>query len=49
MRLFLAHEGFQVLEAGDEQSAWEIVEREPIGAAIVDISISPDATSPSIE
>lgn len=47
VHLFLAREGLQVFEAGDEQSAWEIANHEPIDAAIIDISIPPNALSPS--
>jgi DNA-binding NarL/FixJ family response regulator len=47
LRLYLQLEGFVVLEAGDEQAALELAERANVQAAVVDISIPPDARTPS--
>ncbi len=47
VRLFLAREGFQVLEAGDEQSALEMAAVETIHVAVIDISIPPDPSTPA--
>jgi DNA-binding NarL/FixJ family response regulator len=41
VRLFLAQEGFAVLEAGDEESAWQLAGAHAPEAAIIDISIPP--------
>lgn len=47
LRLYLQREGFAVFEAGDEQSARELAERAAVHAAVIDISIPPDAHTPS--
>jgi DNA-binding NarL/FixJ family response regulator len=50
LRLYLQREGFVVLEAGDEQSALELAERATVHAAVIDISIPPDAhTLPRVQ
>lgn len=45
VRLFLSSENFEVREAGDEASAWQLAQAAGDGlvAAVVDISIPPDA------
>ncbi len=47
LRLYLQLQGFEVLEAGDEQSALALAVRTPFQAAVVDISIPPDPHTPS--
>jgi DNA-binding NarL/FixJ family response regulator len=47
LRLYLQREGFVVFEAGDQQSALELTERATVHAAVIDISIPPDARTPS--
>jgi len=47
LRLYLQREGFVVLEAGDEQSALERAEHATVQAAVIDISIPPDANTPT--
>jgi DNA-binding NarL/FixJ family response regulator len=47
VRLFLTQEGYDVIEAGDEESAWQLANVHQPEAAIVDISIPPDAHTPS--
>ncbi|MBL8045012.1 MAG: response regulator transcription factor [Anaerolineales bacterium] len=46
VRLFLSRAGFEILEAGDEAAAWHLITTRPPEAAIVDISIPPDAHTP---
>jgi DNA-binding NarL/FixJ family response regulator len=46
LRLYLQREGYVVLEAGDEQTAFNLAQATLIQAAIVDISIPPDAHTP---
>jgi two-component system, NarL family, nitrate/nitrite response regulator NarL len=46
LRLYLQHEGFVVLEAGNQRTALELAERTPVQAAVIDISIPPDADTP---
>ena len=45
-RLYLERHGYRILEAGDEQSAWQLVVAERPTAAVVDISIPPDPSVP---
>lgn len=47
MRLYLKREGMEVVEAGDEAAAWEVVQAQSLDAAVIDISIPPDGGSPS--
>jgi DNA-binding NarL/FixJ family response regulator len=47
LRLFLERAGFRLLEAGDEASAWALALEHQPDAAVVDISIPPDAATPS--
>jgi DNA-binding NarL/FixJ family response regulator len=47
LKLFLSSEGNDVIEAGDEDTAWQLAERERPEAAIIDISIPPDSRSTS--
>jgi DNA-binding NarL/FixJ family response regulator len=47
LRLYLQREGFVVFEAGDQQSALDLAQRANVQAAVIDISIPPDATTPS--
>ena len=47
LRLYLQREGFVVFEAGDEQSALGLAQRANVQAAVIDISIPPDARTPS--
>jgi DNA-binding NarL/FixJ family response regulator len=47
LRLYLQIEGFVVLEAGDEQAALDLAERANVQVAVIDISIPPDAHTPS--
>jgi DNA-binding NarL/FixJ family response regulator len=47
LRLYLQREGFVVFEAGDERTALELAERVAMQAAVIDISIPPDASTPS--
>jgi len=47
LKLFLTREGSEVIEAGDEATAWQLAERERPEAAILDISIPPDAQTKS--
>ena len=47
IRLYLGGEGFDVIEAGDEESAWNLAQTHPLAAAIVDISIPPNPRTPS--
>jgi DNA-binding NarL/FixJ family response regulator len=39
IRLYLSRQKFKVVEAGDEQSAWELAAGKPLDAAVVDISM----------
>jgi DNA-binding NarL/FixJ family response regulator len=47
IRLYLTGQGMDVVEAGDEATAWQIAQTQPIEAAVIDISIPPDGHSPS--
>src|SRR5688572_11693051 len=47
LRLYLKREEMEVLEAGDEAAAWEVVQTQPLNAAVIDISIPFDNISPS--
>ena len=47
VRLFLRHEHFEVLEAGDELSALALAAVATIDVAVIDISIPPDPATPS--
>lgn len=47
IQLYLKGEGFDVLEAGDEETAWNLAEAHLPAAAVVDISIPPDPRTPS--
>ncbi len=42
VRLFLARAGFQVLEAGDEETAWQLAQNQTLAVAVVDISLPPN-------
>jgi DNA-binding NarL/FixJ family response regulator len=46
IRLYLSRKGFNIQEAGDEASAWELAESQNFTAAVVDISIPPDPETP---
>ena len=46
VRLYLRREGLEILEAGDEESAWQIAQAQPLDAAIVDISLPTNAQTP---
>jgi len=48
MRLYLTHEGLEILEAGDEAGAWALALAQAPDAAVIDISIPPDGRSPSL-
>jgi DNA-binding NarL/FixJ family response regulator len=39
VRLYLTRHGYQVVEAGDEATAWQAAQEHPPGAAIVDIAL----------
>jgi DNA-binding NarL/FixJ family response regulator len=39
IRLYLSRQKFKVLEAGDEQSAWQVAREKTLDAAVVDISM----------
>jgi CheY-like chemotaxis protein len=45
LRLYLEREGFRLLEAGDEASAWALALGQPPDVAVVDISIPPDTAA----
>jgi DNA-binding NarL/FixJ family response regulator len=52
MNLYLSGEGYRVIEATNEEGAWHIVqngtqEHPAVDVAIIDISIPPDAVTPS--
>lgn len=47
VRLYLTREGFEVWEAGDEETAWQLAAARTPNAALVDISIPPDPRTPS--
>jgi len=49
LRLFLSGEGYDLIEAGDEETAWQLAQSTtPLPqAAIVDISIPPNPRTPS--
>jgi two-component system, NarL family, nitrate/nitrite response regulator NarL len=47
LRLYLQREGYTVFEAGDEQTALELAGHAAVQAAVIDISIPPDANTPS--
>lgn len=44
---YLKRKGFNVLEAGDEAAAWQIVQDAPPAIAVIDISIPPSGSEPS--
>jgi two-component system nitrate/nitrite response regulator NarL len=48
MRLYLNREGLNVVEAGDEATAWDLAQAQSLDAAVIDISIPPDSRSPSL-
>jgi DNA-binding NarL/FixJ family response regulator len=48
MQLYLNREGLEVVEAGDEASAWELAKTQAFDASVIDISIPPDSASPSL-
>ena len=39
IRLYLTRQKLKVYEAGDEQTAWQILEEKPLDAAVIDISM----------
>lgn len=41
VRLFLSQEGYHIIEAGDEESAWQIATQQTIAAAVIDIALPP--------
>jgi len=47
MRLYLAREGFAVLEAGDEETAWQIFQERAPDVVVTDISLPPDPRTSS--
>ena len=47
IRLYLKGQGFDVVEAGDAETAWSIAQAGGLEAAVVDISIPPDPRTPS--
>lgn len=47
IRLFLKGQGFTVAESGDSESAWAAAQPGGFDAAVVDISIPPNASTPS--
>jgi|GEM_PF-778591 len=47
VRLYLSREGFQVLEAGDEATAWDLAQRQTPAVAITDLCLPPDPQTPS--
>lgn len=42
VRLYLSREGFEVLEAGDEETAWDLAQRQTPVVAITDLCLPPD-------
>jgi DNA-binding NarL/FixJ family response regulator len=48
MRLYLEREGLDIVEAGDEATAWELAQTQALDAAVIDISIPPNDHSPSL-
>jgi DNA-binding NarL/FixJ family response regulator len=46
VRMFLAARGFDIQEAGDEETAQALAETHAFDAAVVDISLPPDAHTP---
>ena len=46
IRLYLSRKGFNIQEAGDEATAWDLAQNQHFTAAVVDISIPPDAETP---
>jgi len=46
IRLYLTRKGFNIQEAGDETTAWELAQNKAFAAAVVDISIPPDPDTP---
>jgi DNA-binding NarL/FixJ family response regulator len=46
VRLYLNREGLDVVEAGDEATAWQAVYEQVFQAAVIDISIPPDQSTP---
>ena len=47
IRLYLQNQNAEVVEAGDEATAWAIAESAPLDAAVLDISIPPSPDLPS--
>ena len=47
VQLYLKREQMEVLEAGDEAAAWNVAQTTVLDAAVIDISIPPDGSSPS--
>ena len=41
VRLYLERQGFAILEAGDQETAWQLAQEQPLQAAIVDIALPP--------
>jgi DNA-binding NarL/FixJ family response regulator len=46
MRPFFVRAGFEVAEAGDEETAWRIAREQPLDAAVVDLTIPPRPGEP---
>lgn len=46
IRLYLSRKGFDIQEAGDEATAWELAQDQRFTAAVIDISIPPDPETP---
>jgi DNA-binding NarL/FixJ family response regulator len=46
VRLYLSRKDFDILEAGDEATAWQLAQDHTFIAAVVDISIPPDPETP---
>jgi len=46
IQLYLSSKGFNIYEAGDEATAWELAQNQEFTAAVVDISIPPDPETP---
>lgn len=48
LKAYLLEEGFQVLDAGDEETAWQIATTHTLQAAIVDIALPATSTASSV-
>lgn len=46
IRLYLTSQGFNLQEAGDQATAWELAQNQRFTAAVVDISIPPNPETP---